>query len=76
MTPLKQRPAFILAQPPGTNTYICSMRTIHHNGMTYKVIVKPWKKGDKRFEVIKHPRNFSNLWERTTLADYRLAAQG
>ncbi len=52
------------------------MRTIHHNGMTYKVIVKPWKKGDKRFEVIKHPRNFSNLWERTTLADYRLAAQG
>lgn len=51
------------------------MKTIHRFGMTYKVIIRPWKRGDARYEVIKHPRNFPNFWERVHISEYRLMAQ-
>ena len=45
--------------------------TIKHNGFTYEVYIRPWKKTSKgRFEAIKYKTGFRNLWERITYQEY------
>ena len=43
---------------------------LRYKGYSYEVIIKPWKKGNKRYEVIRWMSGFRNLWERISYADY------
>ena len=46
------------------------MANLRFEGFTYQVIIKPWKKGNKRFEILKYPNGLRNLWERISKIEY------
>jgi hypothetical protein len=46
------------------------MKDLKHKGYTYTVYIRPWLKGDKKYEVIKYPNGYRNFWERVPYSEY------
>jgi len=46
------------------------MKNLKYKGFVYSVIIRPWKKGNSKYEVIKYPIGFRNLWNRTNIDEY------
>ena len=46
------------------------MADFRHKGFTYEVIVRPWKKGKAKYEVIKWQTGFRNLWSRISYDEF------
>ena len=46
------------------------MSNLKYKGYTYELIVRPWKKGNSKYECIKWINGFRNLWERITYNEY------
>lgn len=46
------------------------MANFKHKGFTYELIIRPWKKGNKKYEAIKWVNGFRNLWERISYEEY------
>lgn len=49
------------------------MKEFKYNGYKYIVYVRPWKKGNRKYEFIKHKIGFRNMWERISLDEYKKA---
>lgn len=41
--------------------------------MKYEIYIRPWKKGRAKYECIKYPKGYRNLWERISLEEYNKA---
>ena len=52
------------------NLKINIMKNLKYKGFTYTVIIRPWKKGKSKYEVIKYKTGFRNLWSRTNIDEY------
>ena len=46
------------------------MKTLKYKGFIYSVIIRPWKKGNKKYEVIKRKVGFPASWERIYITEY------
>ncbi len=46
------------------------MADFKHNGFSYELIIRPWRKGKAKHEVIKWKTGFRNLWERITYDEF------
>ena len=46
------------------------MSDFTHKGFSYELIIRPWKKGNKKYEAIKWVQGFRNLWERISYEEY------
>lgn len=46
------------------------MADFRHNGFTYELIIRPWKKGKSKYEAIKWHTGFKNLWSRIPYEEY------
>ncbi len=40
------------------------MAYFKHEGFSYDVYIRPWRKGKARYEVIRWKTGFRNFWER------------
>lgn len=41
-----------------------------HNGFTYELIIRPYKKGKAKHEAIKWQTGYRNLWKRISYEEY------
>jgi hypothetical protein len=46
------------------------MKTIKYKGFSYSVIIKAWKKGNAKYEVIKREIGFRANWIRVSIDEY------
>ena len=46
------------------------MADFRHIGFTYEVIIRPWKKGKAKYEIIKWKTGFRNLWSRISYDEF------
>lgn len=46
------------------------MKKFKYKGYTYEMIIRPWKKGNNRFEVIRWKTGFRNFWERISYNEF------
>lgn len=46
------------------------MKGFRYKGYTYELIIRPWKKGDSKFEVIRWKTGYRNLWERISYKEF------
>ena len=46
------------------------MADFRHKGFTYEVIIRPWKKGKAKYEIIKWKTGFRNLWSRISYDEF------
>jgi hypothetical protein len=46
------------------------MADFTYQGESYEVWIRPWKKGNKKYEAIKWKTGFRNLWENIPYEDY------
>ncbi len=46
------------------------MAAFRYKGFTYELIIRPWKKGDAKYEAIKWQTGFRNLWERISYSEF------
>lgn len=43
---------------------------MRYNGYTYEVFIRPWKKGNAKYEALKWPTGYRNLWNRIPYEEY------
>lgn len=46
------------------------MADFKYKGFTYELIIRPWKRGNSRYECIKFKSGFRNLWERISYDEF------
>lgn len=46
------------------------MKTLRHKGFSYSVIIRPWRKGKKKYEVIKKEIGNRSNWCRISIDEY------
>ena len=47
------------------------MADFKHNGFSYELIIRGWKKGNAKYEAIKWRTGLRKLWERISYEDYK-----
>jgi len=46
------------------------MSIFTYKEFTYELIIRPWKKRKSKYEIIRWPIGFKNLWERISYQEY------
>jgi hypothetical protein len=46
------------------------MADLIHDGYAYDVYIRPWKKGIKKYEVVKYVIGYRNLWCNISYTEY------
>jgi len=46
------------------------MEDFKHDGFSYVLYIRPWKKGNTKYEAIKYETGFRNLWDNISYEEY------
>lgn len=46
------------------------MAKFKYKGFTYDLVIRPWKKGDAKYEALKWKGNLKFTWERISYEEY------